>query len=176
MKKWEKLSEETLHKNPWWTYKHDKYVLPNGKEGDFYYVHSFGSVLMIPVLDDGRVIMVKQWRYLFGRESIEFPMGGLKEGQSYEEGVGAEFEEEVGYKIGELRFIGEMAPSKGQINEMMKIFLVKKLEKTKSHPDETEEIEILFKTSEEIDKMVENNEIWCGETIAAWSLARKYFK
>ena len=97
-------------------------------------------------------------------------------GQSYEDGVGAEFEEEVGYKIGELRFIGEMAPSKGQINEMMKIFLVKKLEKTKSHPDETEEIEILFKTSEEIDKMVENNEIWCGETIAAWSLAIKYFK
>jgi len=174
MKKWKKLSEEIVHKNPWWTYKHDKYVLPNGKEGDYYYMHTFGGVLMVPVLDDGQIVMIKQWHYLFGRDSIEFPRGGVKENQSYEEAARAELEEEVGYKIGELSLVGEMGPCNGLVDELMKVFLAKKLEKTKSHPDETEEIEVLFKTPEEIDKMVETNEIWDGETLAAWALVRKY--
>lgn len=176
MKKWEKLSEETLHKNPWWTYKHDKFKLSNGKEGDYYYMHTPGGALTIPVLDDGRIVMVRQWHYLFKRESIGFPRGGVKENQSYEEAARAELEEEAGYKVGELRLIGEMAPCIGLVDELMKVFLVNKLEKTKNHPDETEEIEILLKTPEEIDKMVETNEIWDGQILAAWALARKYLK
>jgi ADP-ribose pyrophosphatase len=175
MKKWEKLSEEILHKNPWWTYKHEKYVLPNGKEGDYYYMHTNGGASIIPVLDDGRIIMTKQWRYLFKRENIEFPIGGLKENQSYEEAARTELEEEVGYKIGELSLIGEMSSCKGLVDELIKVFLAKNLKKTKSHPDETEEIEILLKTPEEIDKMIETNEIWDGQVLAAWALARKYF-
>ena len=175
MKKWEKLSEEILHKNPWWTYKHEKYVLPSGKEGDYYYMHTPGGALVIPVLDDGRIVMVRQWHYLFKQESIEFPRGGVKEGQSYEEAARAELEEETGYKVRELRLIGKMASCIGLVDELMKVFLAKKLEKTKSHPDETEEIEILFKTPEEIDKMIETNEIWDGQVLAAWAMARKYF-
>lgn len=175
MKKWEKLSEETLHKNPWCEFKHDKYRLPNGKEGDYYYMQTPGAVCLVPVLDDGRVIMVKQWRYLFGRESIELPMGGVKRNQSYEEAVRAEIEEEAGYN-GDFHLVGWFVPTNGQVDEVMKVFLINNLKKTQSHPDETEEIEILYKTPEEIDKMIETNEIWDGETMAAWALARKYLK
>lgn len=175
MKKWEKLSEEIIHKNPWWTYKHDKFKLPNGKEGDYYYMHSFGGIIMVPVLDDGRIIMVRQYRYLFDRDCIEFPAGGVKEGQTFEEAGRAELEEETGHN-GSLKLVGEFAPFVGFSKELLRVFLVTDLEKTESHPEETEGIEVLFRTPEEIDKMVETNEIWGGETMAAWAMVRKYLK
>lgn len=175
MKKWEKLSEEVLHKNPWWTYKHDKFKLPNGKEGDYYYFDNPGGSMMVPILDDGRIILVKQYRYLFDKDGIEFCVGGIEEGRTPEETARVELEEEIGYQ-GDFKFIGEFASSQGFSKELIRVFLVANLQKVKSHPEETEEIEILFRTPEEIDKMIESNEIWGGETMAAWAMARKYLK
>lgn len=173
MKKWEKLSEEILHRNPWWTYKRDD-VLLDGKEGDYYYVDGVNMGMTVPILNDGRIIMVKQYRYLFNRESIEFPGGNKKGEQTYEEGARTELEEEAGYRAGKLEFVGECAPYNGISDEITKVYLARDLKKTKSRPDETEEFEILFKTTEEIDKMIEAGEIWDGQTIVAWCLARKY--
>jgi ADP-ribose pyrophosphatase len=175
MKKWEKLSEEIVHKNPWWIYKHDKYVLPNGKEGDYYYLYHPGGSTVVPVLKDGRIVMVRQYRYLFDKDSVEFCAGGIEGTESFEEVAKKELEEEVGYR-GDFQFIGEFAPSRGFSRELLKVFLATNLKKTESHPEETEEIEVLFRTPEEIDKMIETNEIWDGETIAAWAMVRKYFK
>lgn len=175
MKKWEKLSEEILHKNPRWTYNHDKFKLPNGKEGDYYYLDNPGGSIMVPVLEDGQIVLVKQYRYLFDKEGVEFCSGGFKGNESPEEVARTELEEETGYR-GELKFIGEFAASRGFSKELMRVFLAKNLEKGESHPEETEEIEVLYKTPEEIDKMIETNEIWDGETMAAWAMVRKYFK
>jgi ADP-ribose pyrophosphatase len=173
MKKWKKLSEEILHKNPWCEYKHDRYRLPSGKEGDYYYMQTPGAVCLVPVLDDGRVVMVKQWRYLFDRESVEFPAGGVKENQSFDEAARAELAEETGYS-GNFHLVGSFVPTNGQVVETMKVFIINNLKEAESRPDETEDLEIIIKNPEEIDKMIEENEIWCGETIAAWTLARKY--
>lgn len=175
MKKWEKLSEEIIHKNPWWAYKHDKFKLPNGKEGDYYYLDALGGSIMVPVLDDGRIVLVKQYRYLFDKDGIEFCSGCIKEGQSPEEAAKAELEEETGYR-GDFKFIGEHAPTRGFSKELIRVFLVTNLQKTESHPEETEEIEILLRTPEEIDKMILTNEIWDGETMAAWAMAKNYLK
>jgi ADP-ribose pyrophosphatase len=175
MKKWEKLSEEVLHKNPWWTYKHDKFRLPNGKEGDYYYLDRSGGSIMVPVLDDGRIVLVKQYRYLFDKDCIGFCSGCIEEGRTPEETAVVELEEETGYR-GDFKFIGESASSCGFSKELVKVFLVTNLQKTESHPEETEEIEVLLRTPEEIDKMIEINEIWDGITMAAWAMAKKYFK
>lgn len=174
MEKWKKLSEEILHKNPWWTYKHDKFKLPSGKEGDYYYLDNPGGSVMVPILEDGKIVLVKQYRYLFDKDSIEFCSGGFKKNESPEEVARVELEEEAGYR-GEFKFIGEFAASRGFSKELLRVFLVTNLKKVESHPEETEEIEVLFRTPEEIDKMIESNEIWDGETMAAWAMARKYF-
>lgn len=176
MRKWQKLSEEILHKNPWYDYKHDKCRLPNGRKGDYYYVHVNGAGMTIPILDNEHVIMIKQHRYLMDQDSIEFPGGQSKEGQTYEEGACTELEEETGYRAGELKLVGKFAPYKGISDEITKVYIAKNLKKIKSRPDETEEFEILIKTPKEIDEMIEKGEIWDGQTIVAWCLARKYFK
>ena len=104
-KQYKKISEETLHTNPWWTYKHDIYQTPTGKQGDYYYGVTPGNAMIIPILEDGRIILVLQERYLMGRQSTEFPCGGKKEGQSFQDTAKQELFEETGLTATSLRLV-----------------------------------------------------------------------
>lgn len=73
LKTWKTLTRETLLENPWWKYNKDLFEIEDGTQGEYHYVDSPGSVMVVPVLDDGRLLMVRQYRYLNGRESVEFP-------------------------------------------------------------------------------------------------------
>lgn len=128
--------------------------------------------MIIPVLDNGKIVLVNQYRYLCDKESIEFPCGGVKPDKTYEEMARIELEEETGFTSTELSYVAEFNPYNGVTNEMCKVFIAWNLLKTKSIPDETEEFEILYKTKKEIDELIDTNKIWDGMTIAAWGLVR----
>ncbi len=172
LKRWKKLSSKIVLKNPWWTYKVDEFHIPDGITGEYNYVHTEGSSMVIPVMDDGKIILVNQYRYLCDQESIEFPCGGVKEGKSYEEMALLELGEETGYGTSDLEYIGKFNPYNGVTDEICKVFIARQLVKTKKKPDDTEEFEILYKTPKKIDELVRINEIWDGMTIAAWGLVR----
>jgi ADP-ribose pyrophosphatase len=80
LKTWKKISEAVLFKNSWWTYKKDEIELPSRKRGEYHYVHTNGASMVVPVLSDGRIVFVNQYRYLNDRESLELPCGGVKVG------------------------------------------------------------------------------------------------
>jgi ADP-ribose pyrophosphatase len=149
--------------------------LPNGKEGDYYYVDTPPGAIIVPLLEDGgetKIIMIKQFRYLFGDYSIEFPMGGERENQTIEECALAELEEETGYRAEQLDFVGKCYPYEGLSKDICHIFIARNLKKFKVSFDETEEIEILIKTSKEINGMIERGEVSNGQTLAAWALIK----
>src|SRR3970040_390252 len=110
LSKWKKLTGFELARNPWWTYRKDEFELPSGKKGDYHYVHTNGASLIVPVLNDGRVVLVNQYRYLCDRESLEFPCGGVKEGWTYDKTAVGELEEEAGYIARDWRLVGEFNP------------------------------------------------------------------
>ena len=125
-----KFSEEIIHKNPWWTYKHDKYEKPNGEEGDYYYGETLGNAMIVPVLDDGRLVLTLQQRYLREKQSIEFPCGGLIEGQTFLEVAKRELLEETGY-------IADEFPELPTINESSSIQYSIKVEDFKKAVSQT---------------------------------------
>jgi ADP-ribose pyrophosphatase len=172
--KWKKISEVVLLKNPWWTYKKDEAILHNGRRGEYHYVQTNGSSMVVPVLDRGRFILVNQYRYLNGRESLEFPCGSVKDGQTYEQTAVQELEEEAGFSAREWQYLGEFNPYNGVTNEICKVFLAKSLNAISAKPDETEEFEKLILTAQEIDARIASNTLWDGMTIAAWTLAKPY--
>ena len=96
LSRWKKLSEDILFKNPWWTYKRDAFELASGERGEYHYVFTGGASLVLPFGDDGRLVMVRQYRYLCDRESLEFPCGGVKSGSSHEQTAAHELAEETG--------------------------------------------------------------------------------
>ena len=170
LNRWRKISEETRIANPWWKYKFDVFELPSHKRGEYHYVHTNGSAMVIPLHDDRTITLVKQYRYLNERESIEFVCGGVREGISYEEMARNELAEEAGLRAERILCIGEFNPFNGVTNEISKVFVAADFTQVDPHPDETEEFEILRLTFDEIDEKIRRGEIWDGMTLAGWML------
>lgn len=171
---WKKISEETRATNPWWRYKYDVVERSSRKKGEYHYVDTFGSAMVLPVHDDGSIVLVKQYRYLNDRESIEFVCGGVKENHTHEEMAAMELAEEAGLKAGSLECIGQFNPFNGVTNEICKVFVATQLTEIPPAPDETEEFEILTLSIDEIDNFISTNTIWDGMTLAAWTLFTHY--
>jgi len=170
-----KLTEETLSTNPWWQYKKDEFELENGQKGEYFYGETHGNVLIVPVLPDGRLILINQFRYLFDKWSLEFPCGGIKEGIIAEEMAKQELMEETGWTTEELVKIGEFQPLNGLAKDKCHVFLGNVDQQFAQKLDETEQIEVIYRRPDEIDELIRKNEIWDGQTLAAWALIHHNF-
>ena len=173
-KRLKKLSEEVLHENPWWKYKHDRYILPNGKEGDYYYAETPGVCMIIPVLEDGRVVLTLQHRYLEDKQSIEFPAGGMKGEKDTALAAQQELLEETGYNIESMSKLAQFQPASGFVKDTTHVFLAYVTDQQQQQLDDSEDIELLYRKPAEIDEMIHSGDVWCGQTIAAWFLARNH--
>lgn len=168
-----RLSTETLHKNPWWEYRRDDYLHPDGSKGEFYYAHTKGAVFVIPELD-GKLLMLRQFRYLNQRESLEFVGGGRKEGQSAEDSARDELWEEGGYEAQELIPIGWFNPMNGASDEECYVFIARGLRAGTAHPEPSEEFEPVTVTEDELVRLIATGEIWDGMTLAAYALYKNH--
>lgn len=172
LRPWKKLSESVLFRNPWWTYKRDEFESGTGKFGEYHYVHTNGASMIIPIMTDGKVLTVKQYRYLCGKESIEFPCGSVKDGSSYDETARHELAEETGYSAKRLILAGAFNPYNGVTDEMCHVYIACELQHVGGTPDETEEFEVMALTTEEIDKLIQDGVMWDGMSIAAWAIVK----
>jgi len=114
---WKTLTEELIAANPWWKYFKDTFVTRTGYTGEYHYVHTGGSVMIIPVHSDGSVQLVRQYRYLHQRPSLEFPGGGIKDGATPEEMAAIELREETGFGASSLKYAGYFNPYNGVTDE-----------------------------------------------------------
>lgn len=172
MKPYKQLSTKTLFRNPWWKYCLDQIELPSGKPGEFHFVLTNGSSMIVPMDDTGRLLLVRQYRYTGKRESIEFPCGGLKDGTTYEQTARCELAEETGFSPGDLAEIGSFNPCNGLLDEICKVYLARKLTYIGANPDETESFDLMRLTVDEFEKSIADGTIWDGMTLAAWALAK----
>ena len=170
---WRKISEAVLFANPWWTYRLDRFETPSGYRGEYHYMHTPGSAMVVPVADDGSLVMVWQYRFLVQRESIEFPGGGVRSGASHEQAARSELAEETGLGASRLNLLGRFNPFNGMTDEMCHVFLARDLHPAAGAlPDKTEELEVLRLAPGDLDARIRDGVVWDGMTIAAWHLAR----
>jgi len=173
LKRWIKLGEKTIFKNSHWSYNLDKFKIEGGNEGEYHYVHTLGSTMVIPFTSNNTILLVKQFRYLNQKESIEFPCGAIEEGLSIEENALKELREETG-KSGKLKFIGEFSPYTGAADEMCSVFISENLTDSPLPKDDTEEFELFEYSIDEFEKLIKQNIIWDGLTLASWLLTKNY--
>jgi len=172
LKRWKTISTRVVGENPWWTYKVDDFEIPGGISGQYHYVHTNGASMVVPITEDGKIILVNQYRYLGERESVEFPCGSVKEGHDYMETARLELQEETGCRAGRIEEVGRFNPYNGVTDEMCGVFIASQLEPAAAKPDATEEFELLYCTVRELEALILEKTIWDGMTLAAWMLAR----
>jgi ADP-ribose pyrophosphatase len=172
MKPYRPISKTVVFRNRWWKYCLDQVELPSGKPGEYHYVLTNGSSMVVPVANDGKILLVRQYRYTGNRESIEFPCGGLKDGATYEEAAKDELVEETGFLPGEIVPVGSFNPCNGLLDEICRVYIARNLSYVGARPDETESFELLRLAMDEVDAWVRDGTIWDGMTLAAWALAK----
>ena len=176
MRPWERLSREVLFTGPTVRFEHDRFRLPDGDEGDYYHVWSPGAVMVVPRDEEGRIVLVRQYRYLLGEDSLELPAGGLKEGRDPLEQARMELEEEAGVTARRWKETGRFASWNGVSNEICRVYRAWDLKRADARPDRTEEFEVIRATWGEVARMVETNEIFDGMTLASIALARRWLE
>jgi len=171
---WKTLLKEEIFSTPWMSIYHNQFEMPESKKGNYFYIHTNGSAMTIAVTDSGKVLLVKQYRYLTDDVSIEIPCGGIKEGQKSIDAARRELIEETGYDCKKIKGIGMFIPYNGLSDELCYVFIAKKLNFIGNKPDETEQIELISATKEEIDRMIAKGKIVDGMSIAGWTMGKKY--
>ncbi len=143
----------------------DKVLLPNGKTSTREWIDHPGAACIIPVFPNGKLGLIRQYRYAAKNEFIEFPAGKLDKGESPESCAKRELEEEIGYTAKSLTFLTNIHPAIGFCNEKMWIYLAEDLTKTSEKKDEDEFLELIQTTPEKATNMVKNGEITDVKTV-----------
>ena len=144
-------------------------------EGELTYqrevVHHFGSAVIIPVFDDGTVMLVKQYRHPAVRYLLEAPAGTLGDGERPEAGAARELEEELGLVASRLEKLSEFFVSPGFLEEKMHVYLATGLMEGKQFLDADEVLEIVRLPIAEALEMITSGEIQDAKTIIGLMLA-----
>lgn len=142
----------------------DRVKLPNGKEAKREVVEHSGAVAIVPVSDDGKIILVKQFRQAVGKELVEIPAGKLDPGEAPEECALRELQEEIGF-AGNLEYKFSFYTSPGFSNEIIHLFFADHLQASKKDCDEDEFISLLKVSPGEAMHMIMAGEIMDGKSI-----------
>ena len=120
----------------------DEIRLPNGKPAQREVVEHPGAVVILPLLPDGRVCCVRQFRYAFGEVLLELPAGKLEYGEEPAPAALRELKEEVGAVPARLDYLGKLYPSPGYTNEVHHLYLARDLTMGDACPDEDEFLQV----------------------------------
>src|SRR6185503_10738516 len=121
-------------------------------------VHHTGSAVIIPVHDDGTVVLVRQYRHPAVRYLLEAPAGTLADGERPEAGAARELEEELGLVADRLEKLSEFFVSPGFLEEKMWVYLATGLTEGKAQPDEDEVLEVVRLSIGEALEMITSGE------------------
>jgi ADP-ribose pyrophosphatase len=154
----------------------NRMVLPIGLEGTFGIIRHPGASLAVPVLDDGRVVILRQYRFAVASRILEFPAGTLDEGEDPLGTMERELQEEAGYSASRWDSLGAMVPCPGYSDEVIHLFLARDLTPLEAPPagDDDEDMEVLLMEPGELDAVLAGgDEALDGKSVTAWFRARQ---
>ena len=160
--KWKTLSSEYLFNDLWFKVRKDKCQTAGGKIVEPYYVYEFPAwVTALPVTEDGKIVMVKQYRHALGETCIETPGGCVDDtDKNFEEAIARELLEETGYAFSSYEYLGKISANPSTNNNLMQLFLARGGKKVSEQKlDGNEEIEIVLLSVDELKQMLKENKI-----------------
>ena len=145
----------------------DKVRLPNGRITTREMADHQGAIAVVPILPDGGIIFVKQFRYPMGTVMYEIPAGKIDPGENPDTCAVRELSEETGYEADNWHYLGVIATTPGFTNEVIYLYAATGLHRYAQHTDPDEFISVETVPKEKILPMIEEGLLFDGKTLAA---------
>ena len=176
MEEFKRLSRDLVQRGAIIDYYQDTIQVPNGNIVKWDFIKHNGAAAVVPVDDQGRLVMVRQYRNALDRYTLEIPAGGLDgPDEPTKDAAARELTEETGYTAEKLEFLLSVRTTVAFCNEKIDIYLAKGLTKGDQHLDEDEYVEVEAWSLEDLKKMIFDGVIQDSKTIVGiLAYATKY--
>src|SRR5438067_1867559 len=166
VKKPQVLSSQVIYQGKVFGIRRDEVIEPAGVRTTREMITHPGSVVVLPVLADRRVLLIQQYRYAARQFLWELVAGKMDAGETPIEGAARELKEETGYTAKKLKIFLEFFPTPGFLEEKMYLLLAKGLTPGKAEPEEDEKIVTRAYTHKQLDEMLRKKNLRDAKTIA----------
>ena len=160
-------NRELIYKGKIIDFYKDTIQLPDGREAIWDYIDHKGAAAVVPVDDEGNIIMVSQYRNAIKKQTLEIPAGGINKGEDPFECAARELEEETGYTVKSIEPLTSIYTAIAYCNEIIYVYFAKVGEKKEQHLDEDEYVEVKKYSLEELENMILNGTIQDTKTISS---------
>jgi ADP-ribose pyrophosphatase len=170
------LQQRLFYKGRKFDFEVNRLRLPMGVEGDWECVRHPGGALAVPVTPEGKLVLVRQYRFTVAGRLLEFPAGTVEPNEDPAETIKREIEEETGYRANKWRNLGNFALAPGYSDEYIYAFLAQDLEKLEQPPeqDDDEDIEVVLMSPLELEKAILEGAPVDAKSICSFFLARPF--
>ncbi|PSB21549.1 NUDIX hydrolase [Phormidesmis priestleyi ULC007] len=170
------LRQRLSYKGRKFNFEVNRLRLPNKSEGEWECVRHPGGALAVPVTPDGKLVLTRQYRFTVQGRLLEFPAGTLEVGEAPAGTIGREIQEEVGYRAGQWKKLGEFFLAPGYSDEIIYAFLATDLELLENPPkqDDDEDIETVLMTSKEVEQAIYSGDLTDAKSICSFMLAKPF--
>ncbi len=164
----ELLKQRLLYQGRKFNFEVSHLRLPNQAEGDWECIRHPGGALAVPVTSEGKLVLLRQYRFAAEGRLLEFPAGTIEPNEDPAQTIKREIEEETGYRAHKWQKLGQFFLCPGYSDEIIYAFLAQDLELLETPPDRDidEDIETVLMTPQELGKA-----IWAGEPVDAKSIS-----
>ena len=162
-----RVNRTLIHKGAIIEYYVDTMEFPGGSQAKWDFIKHNGAAAAVPVTEDGKILMVRQYRNALERYTLEIPAGGLNPGENTDVAAARELEEETGCASDDLELLISLRTTVAFCNEKIDIYVAKNLVKTHQHLDEDEFLNVEAYSLKELEDKIFRQEIEDSKTIAA---------
>ncbi|MGB5595201.1 MAG: NUDIX hydrolase [Crocosphaera sp.] len=170
------LQQRLFYKGRKFDFDVHKLRLPNGVEGDWECIRHPGGALAVPITKDGKLVLVKQYRFAVEGRLLEFPAGTLEVNEEAAVTIEREIKEETGYEAKKWDYLGKFPLAPGYSDEYIYAFLAQDLVKLAQPPqqDDDEDIEVILMSFDEFEQAIFAGELIDGKSIASFFMAKLF--
>jgi len=166
------ISSEVLLKGRVFKIRRDTLKAPDGRETKYDIIEHGGSVVIVPIDNDGNLLFVRQYRHAAGLDLLELPAGTRDGDEPYEECAAREIREETGMEAGTLHRVGDFYLAPGYSSEFMAVFLATELKPNPLPGDDDEFLQLEKIPVKDVDAMFARGDVPDAKSLAAWLLAK----
>lgn len=167
MSQYTRLKRDLVHKGAIIDYYCDTIQIDGGKLTNFDFINHRGASAMVPVCEDGKILMVRQYRNAIDQYTLEIPAGGLNQGEDNLTCAIRECEEETGYKAGEVYHLIDVFTTVAFSNEKICIYYTTGITPSRQNLDEDEFVTTEKHSVDELISMIFDGSIKDAKTVAA---------